>query len=446
MPGKSSLKSTSQVPVDSSCIRITRASSACTTSIAAHSFNRSRLDSDATTVQSQNSDSSTAYTPVASSKARSSKIKSKGKPKQTITSTVQTAPVAALETVVSTDATSDSANSHPKTAATSTTAVKQYISSVAQLAKHKSILETVPVQHRIAWTRACAAAFTAYVQAPDKSEPQLIALTNLLALPSVCLTRASGGKRNLVYEQINRNSPSGKIAQRISAAELALRDETSSLLFHMQQAPMSSARANNHSACLTDSPMRDAQAIADANIANKVRRAIIKVRSGYSRRAARMLVQSQSVISPCTEAQIDIVRALHPPCTSVFPSLPSSSNEIVTAIDSATIQRVLPRLCNGSSAGLSGWNADHLIVLVNDTTCMSGLAKLVCDILNDRLSDEARQYVVACHLVCLPKDNDENNLRPIAIGEIFYRLAAAIAYSLCSTTIKEKLNRFDNES
>ena len=449
MPRRQTSKSASLVATDSSLQRMTRSTSGACTASSAHQPELNRVDSDASTAQSRISDSDPVYAPVASSNARSGKAKAKGKLTQVAEATGQTEPVAAPEPDVPATDTSGASSSQHQTAVASSKVVKPYISSVEQLAKHKPVLETVPMQHRIAWTRACAAAFSAYVQAADKTEAQLIALTNLLAMPSVCLTRASGGRGKSAHQPAYRNST----AQRLNAAELAIRGETSSLLFHMQQLSEASVVPHTRVAAPLSGGTNDhvnesaaSSLITDARIVSKIRRSTQKIRSGYSRCAARMLVQSQSVISPCTEEQIALVQALHPPCTTQLPSMPAASNEYVSAIDISIVRHVLPRLCNGSSAGLSGWTADHLIVLVNNEMCMSGLAKLVSDILNDKLSDEARRYIVACHLVCLPKDEDENNLRPIAIGEMFYRLAASVAYHTRDSAIMELLNQEHKET
>ena len=55
---------------------------------------------------------------------------------------------------------------------------------------------------------------------------------------------------------------------------------------------------------------------------------------------------------------------------------------------------------------------------------------LLKDILNDNLSIEARQYLLASRLVALNKPTGDP--RPIAVGELLYRLAAVIAVNRVS--------------
>jgi len=64
-----------------------------------------------------------------------------------------------------------------------------------------------------------------------------------------------------------------------------------------------------------------------------------------------------------------------------------------------------------------------------DRDCRKGLARLVCDITNGHLPEEAKQYLLPSHLVAVPKPNTVSSIRPISMGEIFYRLAALHAVS-----------------
>ena len=79
----------------------------------------------------------------------------------------------------------------------------------------------------------------------------------------------------------------------------------------------------------------------------------------------------------------------------------------------------------GVSPGPSGWNAKLLLPLLQDPTCLAGLARLVNDIRNAHLDIGAKDYLLAATLIAIPKSN--GNLRPIAMGEFFYKIAAILS-------------------
>ena len=60
------------------------------------------------------------------------------------------------------------------------------------------------------------------------------------------------------------------------------------------------------------------------------------------------------------------------------------------------------------------------------------------DIINGELPSEARDLLVTSRLVALAKPNS-NGLRPIAVGELFYRLAAIVAMRRVSEQAAELL-------
>ena len=67
-----------------------------------------------------------------------------------------------------------------------------------------------------------------------------------------------------------------------------------------------------------------------------------------------------------------------------------------------------------------------LAVLARSDICRLGVMALLRDIVNGALPDEARQLLLASRLVALTKPSGDG-YRPIAVGELFYRLAAIVA-------------------
>jgi hypothetical protein len=67
-----------------------------------------------------------------------------------------------------------------------------------------------------------------------------------------------------------------------------------------------------------------------------------------------------------------------------------------------------------------------LAILAQSDLCRLGVAALLCDIMNGELPDDARQLLLSSRLVALTKPSGDG-YRPIAVGELFYRLAAIVA-------------------
>ena len=77
---------------------------------------------------------------------------------------------------------------------------------------------------------------------------------------------------------------------------------------------------------------------------------------------------------------------------------------------------------NGSAPAYSGWTGELLRALIDDEDCLSGITALVDDILNGRLSNLERDYILTGTLIAGKKNNGDS-VRPIAMGEAFYKLA-----------------------
>jgi hypothetical protein len=68
--------------------------------------------------------------------------------------------------------------------------------------------------------------------------------------------------------------------------------------------------------------------------------------------------------------------------------------------------------------------------LVADPECLEGIGTLVKDMLNGALDNDSHSVLTSSLLIPLPKDG--GGVRPIAIGEAFYRLSAMYATGLIS--------------
>ena len=159
------------------------------------------------------------------------------------------------------------------------------------------------------------------------------------------------------------------------------------------------------------------------------RRANRLITAGHTRRAAQTLHSTATMADLTQPAVREAVQLLHPPlpADSVLPRLPADAEQIILE-DGDDIKRIIRSSDNGSAAGPSGWTGGLLAALIESDLCRLGIVALLKDILNGAIPDAARQYLLASRLVAITKP-DSDSLRPIAVGELFYRLAAVIAGS-----------------
>lgn len=155
------------------------------------------------------------------------------------------------------------------------------------------------------------------------------------------------------------------------------------------------------------------------------RRAQHHVRKGHLSKAAQILY-STATMADLRQPEVQAaLRALHPnlPEGSSVPLLPGNSPLMILEDDEVMAQ-LLRQSNNGSASGPSGWGGNMLSSLAESDVCRAGIIALLKDIINGNLPDHARQLLLACRAVALNKPS--GGYRPIAVGELFYRLAGVI--------------------
>ena len=88
------------------------------------------------------------------------------------------------------------------------------------------------------------------------------------------------------------------------------------------------------------------------------------------------------------------------------------------------------KLKNGSSGRPSRWTRELVFALMDDPDCVQGLGTLIGDMLNGHLPDQARAYLTCS--VLIPVSKPGGGIRPIAVSEVFYRLAGIYARCIWS--------------
>ena len=114
------------------------------------------------------------------------------------------------------------------------------------------------------------------------------------------------------------------------------------------------------------------------------------------------------------------VHPLPDPHDSLLPTLPLSATLATIPADDQLV-KLLSQLVNGSAPGPSGWTFEMVKTLSSDPECLSGLALLLQDITNGTLPRSIKPFLLSSNLIGLDK-NQGQSVRPIAIGEVFYRI------------------------
>ena len=177
----------------------------------------------------------------------------------------------------------------------------------------------------------------------------------------------------------------------------------------------------------------------DQQIRN-IRRAKNFLNDGHYSRAVKALLNKPLPIDAVEEEHINKLRQLHPQPAAQdqpLPSLPSTNAHCTIDWKDAQFIRLINRSANGSAPGLSGWTGEMVRVLTDNEECLKGLAALISDITNGDLPAEAKPFILSSQLIATPKPS--GGLRPIAIGEVFYKLATLRAQQLTSPVAAELL-------
>jgi hypothetical protein len=150
--------------------------------------------------------------------------------------------------------------------------------------------------------------------------------------------------------------------------------------------------------------------------------------------ASRAAATDHRTLDCDDSAVLQQLRQLHPAAsTTPMPVLPNDAHSPIIFNDAALV-RLIRRCNNGKAGGPSGWNGAMLAVLTNSPTCMEGICSVISDITSGRIPAAVRPHITATRLVALAKPNGAP--RPIAMGELFYRVAAVRAVRAASDSAR----------
>jgi hypothetical protein len=354
--------------------------------------------------------------------------------------------------------------------------------SPVDIAAHGPLYDHLSLHNVPHWVSMCTLPFNAYRLASERNDRagQNQAVEDILMLPQRVLTRTSRGEgdrkrlnrtirarcllqreelrsryncqppreRNVQLQQIGDTAPLVHRAAHAAAPEPAVQEDAIAVAQHtaatatVSEAALKEAAeeapdaADDHEECSDehdgDDYVRAFIRATDRDTADPDRKAAQRaqwhVRRGHLQQAARAL-HSTATMADLRQPHVQqAVAALHPalPDTSVIPPLPADAPQQILEDDKEMVS-LLRRSDNGSASGPSGWGGNMLSSLAQSDLCRAGIIALLKDILNGNLPARARQLLLASRLVALTKM--EGKYRPIAIGELFPRLAGKLAMS-----------------
>ena len=331
--------------------------------------------------------------------------------------------------------------------------------AVAAIGAHPPLYNVVSFRNVPMWVGANTPLWNAYRVASESSDraAQVRAVLDILLLPSFVLPRIGRGGRAAAqrkariinarcrdrlavatqrYGRTVTTEPNGE-ERTVAPPSLTTGRELAALRWSVattdtddERAPLApkksihadkpvSSRTRSSVQQLFEQPGDD----QDVDAVNSARRLVTEKQI---RRAAQRLHSTTGMADLTSAAVREQLVRLHPPLPdgAVIPARPANSPPIILE-DDDDMRRLLRNSNNGSAGGPSGWAGNMLSSLAESALCRAGILTLLSDIMNNNLPEQARQYLLSSRVVGLSKPN--HGLRPIAIGEMFYRLAAVLA-------------------
>ena len=186
-----------------------------------------------------------------------------------------------------------------------------------------------------------------------------------------------------------------------------------------------------------DSTTSDVDDFTDNHLESCIDRAVKIVREGGPRslsRAARTLLQAPTV--SVSELTVQQLKQLHPTphSSESMQQIPADSALDIVSVNPSTLFKLLKRrVNNGSAPGPSGWTGAHLRLIAESasTEAKNGLCLLIKDICNGIFGGATRARLLSSVLQPIAKKGGPTaGVRPIAMGEVFVKLAAHYCMSL----------------
>ena len=273
--------------------------------------------------------------------------------------------------------------------------------SVSDIAEHGRLWNYILPGCEDYWLAAARPRFKAFADAhhANNARDRGIAIDRILALPATSLVRKRGGRRRAA-RTIRRRLRTVAASRLDSFVPGTLSPRSN--IGSPETPPVDSARAARSELELWKA---------------KVRRAVKRGRAGKIKKCVDVLTQDG--MADWNEERIQQMREKHPRATNVVPPCPSSAPH--TIFDPKETAKLVLQLANWTAAGPSGWTAELLLPLLEDESCLDAITLLAQLIANNELDDHSRRLLTSSVLHAIPKS--DGGLRPLALGELFVKLA-----------------------
>ena len=276
--------------------------------------------------------------------------------------------------------------------------------TIADIGEHGRLWWFIPNGCEDHWVTAARPRWQALLDAHTNEDARArnSAVDHILVLPAMSLVRKRGGRRR------TRNA----IRRRLVAVAAPIPPTVGSLYPRDQTLPQIPAGHNF-------SELERWKA--------KVRRAAERGSRGNTKQCTNALTQDGT--AGWTEESIRTMNEKHPPATNPIPDCPDDAP--YTIIDKDRLEKLTVALAKATAAGPSGWTAELLLPLFRDEVCAAGISLLVQLIANNELDAHSRRLLTTSVLHAIPKPGSDD-LRPLALGEFFVKLASKYCFNLDS--------------
>ena len=179
----------------------------------------------------------------------------------------------------------------------------------------------------------------------------------------------------------------------------------------------------------------------EIQLQSAINQATHQFRSGYISKAVKSLYSQPPLQT--SEKLVEALELLNPPPhkdAKDFPELPPDS-PLLLDINLIDLIASAKKLNNGSSSGPTGWSIPHCLFILQNPTLAPLFCTLLAYIARGQLIGMAKTRLLSSRLIALLKKSDPffdyktcpppSLIRPIAVGEVFYRLIAHYLLSKC---------------
>ncbi|CAD7067886.1 unnamed protein product, partial [Tilletia caries] len=200
--------------------------------------------------------------------------------------------------------------------------------------------------------------------------------------------------------------------------------------WHDKRAPVSTLTARIR--VFPDTPWPKDPALvtrAPRPLAHVAERVHSQVKKGFLSKAAKLLAEG-STIAPKNQATMDALRALNPPGPlNPFPLEGGAPQLSALAKEDDEIRAAVRKIARDTSGGPSGWTQPLLALAMRTADFCAFTRKLAQQI----AMGTAPGRDMLCAAVITPLNKAKGGIRPIAVGDLFFRLCGKLVLAAART-------------